>query len=333
MISVEVEEKPDSKWNDRLLESPFGTIFQTKEYAAYVEDRLKSKPTFLKFQTEKGEIISQLVVFQSAKGRGKLARLFGKGSVYTAISKASTTFLPKNTNWLFGPVLLNASYQGEVTESLGTLLKSWKGNFQGSQHPLCNDFIFPVQFNFKRKELGTFLIDLKQDLNQILDNADKKSVKKNIERSQNRGVVITQINSQKDLETYHEILNQHRKDNNIEPYSIEDVKRGYEILTPVGQIGFLAWKDKIPIGGIFASAFNGYINEWGIARTTIDLEEKLYSQDLLRWKIIEWGKENNCNYYDLSGVQISNRTTKEDGIFHNKEKWGGKLVTYPHFSN
>jgi hypothetical protein len=331
MISFELEEKPDSKWNDRLLESQFGTIFQTREYAAYVEDRLKSKPTYVKFQTEKGEIIAQLVVFRSFKGRTKLAGLLGKGSVYSAISKASK-LLPKNTNWLFGPVLLNTSYQSEVAESLGNLLKSWKGNFQGSPHPLCNEFTFPTQFNFKRKELGTFLIDLKQDLNQILDNVDKKSVKKNIERSQNRGVVITQINSQKDLEIYHEILNQHRKDSNIPPYSFEDVKHGYEILTPMGQIGFLAWKDKIPIGGIFASTFNGYINESGIARTAMDLEEKLYSQDLLRWKIIEWGKENNCNYYDLSGVQVSNRTAKEDGIFRNKEKWGGKLVTYPSFS-
>ena len=74
-----------------------------------------------------------------------------------------------------------------------------------------------------------------------------------------------------------------------------------------------------------------YEFEFKVAGEKLDLEEKLYSQDLLRWKIIEWAKQNNCRYYDLSGVQISNRTPKEDGIFRNKEKWGGKLIIYPHF--
>src|SRR5215467_10877032 len=171
LISIELDEKPDSKWNDRLLESPFGTIFQTTEYAKYVEDRLKSKPTYVKFLTENGEITAQLLVFQSVKGRGKLAGLFGKGAVYSAISKASK-LLPKNTHWKFGPVFLNTSYQSEIAENLGTLLKSWKGNFQGSPHPFCHDFAFPTRFNFKRNELGTFIIDLKQDLNKILDSAD-----------------------------------------------------------------------------------------------------------------------------------------------------------------
>ena len=31
MISIEVIEKPDSKWNERLLETGLGTIFQTEE--------------------------------------------------------------------------------------------------------------------------------------------------------------------------------------------------------------------------------------------------------------------------------------------------------------
>ena len=31
MISIEVIEKPDSKWNERLLKTGLGTIFQTEE--------------------------------------------------------------------------------------------------------------------------------------------------------------------------------------------------------------------------------------------------------------------------------------------------------------
>ncbi len=77
-----------------------------------------------------------------------------------------------------------------------------------------------------------------------------------------------------------------------------------------------------------ASSYNGYINEFGIARTKKDSEGKLYSQDLLKWHIIKWGKNNNLKYYDLTGVNPYPQNEKEKGIFRYKEKWGGKLITY-----
>jgi len=81
----------------------------------------------------------------------------------------------------------------------------------------------------------------------------------------------------------------------------------------------------------------GYLvaNELCNANIESDLimEKKLYSLDLLRWEIIEWGIKNNKNYYDLSGVEIKNRSAKEDGIFRKKRKWGGSLIEYSSFTN
>ena len=65
-----------------------------------------------------------------------------------------------------------------------------------------------------------------------------------------------------------------------------------------------------------------YINI--IARTTIDTEEKLYSQDLMKWKIIEWGIENKQKYFDLTGFNPNPISEKEKGILRYKKKWGGK---------
>jgi lipid II:glycine glycyltransferase (peptidoglycan interpeptide bridge formation enzyme) len=58
------------------------------------------------------------------------------------------------------------------------------------------------------------------------------------------------------------------------------------------------------------------------------MEKKLYAQELLRWSIIEWGLEHKCKYYDLSGVKINARSTEKEGIFRNKQKWGGTLYYY-----
>jgi len=332
MISTDIGKEPDSEWNKRLLDSKLGTIYQTKEYGAYVESRLKSKPIYLKFYTDNGEIVSQLLLFQSFKGRGKLAEFFGRGFVYSAVAKTSS-LLPKYTNWIFGPVIFNTTYNYEISESLGNLLISRKGKFSGSLHPLNSDFDFPQKFNLQKRNTATFVIDLNQNLEQIFNNTDKKSVQKNIKRSQERGVTVTQISSKEDLILYHELLNKHRSENKLVSYSLEDVIEGYELVKSIGQIGFLAWYEKIPVGGVFISTFNKYINEWGIARSMIDTEKKLSSLDLLRWKIIEWGKQNNCRYYDLSGVKPSNRSPKEEDLFRNKAKWGGKLINYTLFSN
>lgn len=332
MISVEVSKEPDSDWNQNLLGSKYGTVYQTVEYAQYVQDRIKSEPIYLKFTAASGELAGQLLMFQTFKGRAKMAKYLGRGRLYSTASKISA-ILPKYTYWNFGPVIFNMELQTEISESLGNLLQSWRGKFSGKAHPLNSHFDFSEKFEFTKNEEATFLIDLHQKTDEILQNTDKNSVQKNIRRSQERGVSISQINSKEDLLTYHELLNQHRSQNDLSTYSVGDVIEGYEIVKKVGQIGFLAWYDKIPIGGIFISTFNGYINEWGIARSKLDTEKKLYSLDLLRWHIIEWGVQRNCSYYDLSGVKLNNRTSKEDGIFRNKEKWGGKLISYNIFSS
>lgn len=332
MISVEIEKNPDHNWNKRLLGSQYGTVYQTQEYGLYLKSQLKFNPVFLKFYTSKGGLVGQLLIFKSFAGRRKIAKFFGRGFVYSTITKASVLF-PKYINWYFGPVIFDTSYQKEISESLGNLLISWKSKLQGTPHPLDTNFNFAQKFNFKNNGASTIIIDLNESINEIFNNTDKNSVQKNIKRSQERGVTITQISSKEELKLYYELLNKHRTENKLVSYSLEDVIKGYEIVKPVGQIGFLAWHEKIAVGGIFISTFNKYINEWGIARSMIDTEKKLSSLDLLRWKIIEWGKQNDCKYYDLSGVKSGNRSPKEESLFKNKAKWGGKLIEYSSFSN
>ena len=72
------------------------------------------------------------------------------------------------------------------------------------------------------------------------------------------------------------------------------------------------------------SFFNKYINEWGVARSHIDTDQKLYSQDLINWKIIEWGIDNNMNWYDLTGFNPNPISKEEEGLLRYKKKWGGK---------
>ena len=330
MINYKIDAESGSDWNKRVLESEFGTIFQTSDYGIYENTITKSEPAYVTFYNESGKLVGQILLFNSLRGRGKLTKLFGHGILFSTLSK---TLLPKFTNWNFGPVIFDYSYAEEISESLGNLLKSWKTKFEGKNHPLDNKFTFPPQCNFQQQNTATFVIDLNQNLDDIFKNSDKKSVQKNIERSQERGVLISNISTNDDIKIYHDILNNYRKSNNLNTYTMKETMGIFSLVQSTGYAGFLAWYEKIPVGGIFISTFNGYINEWGIARSKLDTEKKLYSQDLLRWKIIEWGKKHGCRFYDLSGVKLTNQSSKEMGIFQNKKKWGGQLITYPTFKN
>jgi len=327
MTEITFSYHPDSDWNKRLENSPLGTIYQTKEYASYIQSRLKAKPLFITFNSKNGDIIAHLLAFQTFRGKGRIAKSFGRGFLYSSISKIQS-ILPKDLFWTYGPVVIDNNYKTEIYESIAYFLNSWKGRLRGTLHPLEPFFQLSYPCNFKQEKTGTFIIDLTQDIEAIFKKTDNHSVQKNIKRSSERGVTVTRIESEDDLLAYYNLLKSFRIEQNHTQYTKQDIFEGFKMLKNVGCDGFLAWYKGEPIGGISLTSFNGYINESGIARSQKDKENNLYSQDLLRWNIIEWGVKNNFRYYDLSGVKPENQTPKEAGIFRNKKKWGGPLYEH-----
>ena len=109
---------------------------------------------------------------------------------------------------------------------------------------------------------------------------------------------------------------------------LEFFKYRWKLFQPLGYSGFLARKDHEPVSGLLFSYVNGYIIEIGVARSIRDTQEKLYSQDLIKWKIIEWGIKNKMKYYDLTGFNPNPISKREEGITQYKKKWGGKAFYY-----
>ena len=213
----------------------------------------------------------------------------------------------KNTYyWNYGPVTWNDDY------SLVDYMKYKSGSIQGYLHPLSDCQTTDVW--------ATFLIDLSDD--NILQNMDKHSAQNNIRRAEEKQVFVM-----KNIDDYFLLFQAQRRRNGIE-LTRNDFDIFYNLITPLGLECFVAYWNYVPVGGIMVSSFNGWINEWGIARTDIDTKEKLYAQDLLKWKVIEWGKKNKFRYYDLTGVNPNPTTEKDKNLFRYKEKFGGNLIKY-----
>jgi len=315
-LTIEENSSADSSWNKRLL-SAQGTIFQTTEYLSFVKDALGWTPKFIKFIDSKGEIIGQVALaikprFQKSKIKNILSKVPGsKSEVY---------------KWVYGPVILKKGFNEQICFEFQNYLRSKKCRVNGSEFPLDSNSLNCFKQPFKLLNWATFLIDLSKDSDEIWKLIDKSSGRKNIKRSKERGVKIKKI-TEKTLPFYHKILEKTKSDENQE-VEFSTVKILWDKLHPIGLDGFLAFYEEEPIGGIVVSSFNNYINEWGVARTLLDRKKKLYSQDQLKWEIIEWGIKNKNSFYDLSGVNNNPKNEKEKGILRFKKKWGGKLFKY-----
>jgi len=303
-ISTYFIETAPSDWNEFILKNEIGTIHNTIEYAKYSINE-GFKPRFVRIIDFTGNIILQNILYEYEHQSPKLPKIIGKLSRKFDI----------RYKWHYGPI----SNSTDALKYFFNYLKKEDTKFYGISHPLAKF----ENLNVNKLQWATFLIDLKKPKEEIFQNMDKKSVRKNIERSIEREVKIEKINTN-NLHEYLEIFNQNKVDSDREKSTENQIKEFWRILSPVGLSGFLARKDGICLGGMFFSFFNKYMNEWGVARSNLDYQEKLYSQDLIKWKIIEWGIENKMNWYDLSGFNPSPKNSKEEGILQYKKKWGGE---------
>ena len=318
MISIEVHDKPDSNWNTRLIEAGIGTINQTKERGINFE-RNGQTPHFLHFLDNKGTIVGQLLYSTSS-------RLEKKGIKNKFLKKVPG--LEKTVYfWIYGPIIFTPELYSDIHSAFGKFLKSKNNRIYGTTSPLLANDEQILKKNYSVKEWSTYLIDLTKTKDDLYKNIHKHSGRKNIERSIRRGVEIEEIN-EKSLEDYQTIRNEFKESMGEPKMDFQQALAWWKLMKPLGYTGFLARKEGKPVGGLLFSYFNKVIVEAGVARSKEDFSENLYSQDLIKWKIIEWGVENNMKYYDLAGYNPHPVDEKEEGIKKYKAKWGGEQRTY-----
>ncbi|KFM18794.1 femAB family protein [Marine Group I thaumarchaeote SCGC AAA799-P11] len=308
MLNFEISQNPPSNWNKFFLDVGYGIFSQTVEYSKYVEKWIGWEPFFVQIMDNDDHVLLQNLIFRYNPGISKVP----------SVAQKFYKKFKKSYRWTYGPISLNEN----AIIAFFEYFKNTKKHIHGTTHPL----LFSPKLQNMEK-WSTSLIDLRNSKEVLEQNLDKHSCKKNIKRSIERHVKVENI-SKKNFVDYFELLSTFRKETeHVEP-NYEELKDFWELLQPIGFDGFLAYKDEIPVGGLTFGYFNNHIIEVGVARSKIDYTEKLYSQDLIKWKIIEWGVDHKMNYFDLAGYNPDPQNTKEMGIKKYKEKWGGKHFDY-----
>jgi len=318
MITIESTHDPDPDWNKRLLDSGLGTIYQTIERGMYIKSE-NVETYFLKFLDEDNKIIGQLLMSKYPRFiQTNLKRKFF--SKVPGIKK-------EEFRWVSGPIIFKPELSTEIYSSLKEFLLSKKAIVSGWTNPLMPGDPVGLENSFQIRKWGTHLIDLTKTKEEIYENIDKASGRKNIERSIKRGVAVEEITENSLIEFY-ELINTMREESGQEKSNYENFLRTWKLFKPIAYSGFLAKKNQTAVGGLLFSFVNRHILEAGVARSQTDTKEKLYSQDLIKWKIIEWGIENKMRYFNLNGFNPNPTSEKEKGIKRYKEKWGGKPYYY-----
>jgi len=327
MLRIEIRQKIDSVyWNNLLTKNNISSSYQSYEFAESYRITYNSKPFFILIKNDDDIVVGQLLVFIHNE-------YFWKDS--NKLSQIIKNMIKTNSllGWFYGPIIYDDKNANQITiEILRAIEKIAQENhvliIRGASVP-SKSFSQVELFKkngYKTQEWATFLINFQRSKAEIQNNFDKKSVSKNIKRSMERGVKIEEI-TEKNLEEYVKILSDFNVKTHRTKSSFNKVKNHLKPFQSTIK-GFLARKNSIPIGGILFFCFNKFIIEQSIARTKSDDDEKLYSQDLLKWNIIDWGIKNSMNFFDLNGFNPAPISKKEEGILQYKKKWGGEKFPY-----
>lgn len=329
MVSLEISDAADSGWNKRLFESELGTISQINETGEQFTTN-NQIPRYVKFLDSTGKIVGQLLMsetprFQEAPyKKKKLSNKLGKVSGLLKLANVKT----KLYRWSYGPVIFDKSYSNQVYTALGNYFLTEKSHqVSGWQHPFHTEGLSGLPKNFEIVHWSTFVVDLSLSKDELFKNIEKNSGRKNIKRAINKGIEIEEINDE-NLYDYFTLLNADKPDRGGSNSNFNDFKKLWNSMKPLGRTGFVAKINSKILSGLTFSYISGHIIEGAVARSNSDKENSFYSQDLIRWKIIEWGVDNKMKWYNLAGFNPDLQTSKEEGIFRYKKKWGGQRFDY-----
>lgn len=321
---IEVSDNVDEKsWNDKLLQNPAATAYQTFNWIKVYEKTIGSKPIFILAKDSKGEIVAQLACVihkNSLRNDNVIARTI-----------ASKLNLSSVLNWFYGPVIHSTENKDEISTLLLSALdkvgiENNVSMIRGTTCPLGEKIpqsMF-LKNGYSSTPWSTYVTNLQQTESQFYDNLDKKT-RYDIRKSEKNELEF-QIGS--DASTINEFIkmkqysNAKKRKNTDQLHQDFLYKKGYEKV-------FLVKHKGESIGGILNIMFNGNIVQHGVVNSS---KTELLGGTYLTWNAMKWAIQMKFSTYDMGGVNPLPDSEKEKGIAFFKSKWGGEKHEFSYYA-
>jgi len=347
-VIVEFEKVNEKTWNNTVCETGSqGTIFQSTYWAEYLSKTYGDRPIYIASLDKNGNIRGLLLAMESCYAKypfltslGKRNQIFGK--LYErAISPLFHRLVPF-IFWEHAPLILphpSVKEPSKKEELLREMIKrimaiSKERNcyeIKLARSPLFDSYSDAFSsFNFYKRRMGTFLINLEEQLDTLWSRISKYS--RNRIRKFQENVEVINVTNRKELKDFYEMHIQTSKRAKIKTYPYSYFTSLWDNLSKKGAIAVFIAKSKGKLlAGALELIFNNTIYEFALVDSDYNRAMKMFANAILKWHIINWGREREFKYYNLGGVElhkIDSGDKKARGIYRYKSKWGGKLLEF-----
>lgn len=298
------------KWSEFVYEHPHGNIFQTPEMREVYERTKNYEPITLATVDDGGEILAlmQAVVIREMGG------FLGSFSARSVI-QGGPLFVDNSVGYRAVSLLMNEYDRIARKRALYSEIRNI--------YDMSEFRSLFKQMGYVYEDHLNYLVNLDRPEEEIWMSIHR-SMRKNIKRSQKKGVVIREVTNKSQLKIFYGFLEDVYHNAKIPFEDMSHFEAIFDILVPRGMATFhLAEHDGEYIGGRVTLIYKGvaYAHSVGVPNKY----KHLYPNALLNWKIMRWGAENGCHTFDFGGAGKPN---KEYGVREFKRQFGGALVNY-----
>jgi len=230
----------------------------------------------------------------------------------------------------YGSVLYAQEPKGR--EALALLLRTYTQEVDGV--PLFTELrnlsdlsdVQPIlrECGFVHEDHLNYLIDLKRPPEVLLQGIGPRT-RKHIRRGLRRDEVIVEEVKDWDLVAVcYDLLRQSYRKARVPLTDYSLFESAFDLLYPKGMVRFtLARVGQTPVAVSVELLYKDIIYGWygGVDRAY----GSYVPNELLMWRILQWGTENGYRLYDFGGA---GKTDEEYGVRNFKAKFGGKLVSF-----
>ena len=305
-----VRQLDEHRWRTFVEGHPLGNVFHTPEMFQVFAGARGHKPLLWATVDRDAEPLALLLPVQITLFNGPMHSFTTRAIVY-------------------GSVLYAESPQGR--EALEPLLKSYVQRTRGVLLTEMRNLSDLVEIQpmlqacgFKYEEQLNYLIRLDRPAEEVLQNISPRT-RKRIRRGIREGdVLVREIQRREEVALCYSLLNRSYAHARVPLADRSLFEAAFDLLHPRGMIKFLlAWVGQDCVAASVELIFKDTIFGWysGVDRAF----SSYVPNELLMWKILEWGADNGYRVYDFGGA---GRSYEEYKVRDFKAKFGGDLVCY-----
>jgi serine/alanine adding enzyme len=302
-------EEHSSAWGQFVLAHDEGNIFQTPEMAEVYQRHEALQPvTLLALEKGSGAVCGGLVGLLLVEKPGVLSALSTR-----AIIQGGPLFRPDRVGRQAVPLLMEA-----FDECAGS--KALFGEIWNLFAVAAGGDVF-TGTGYEWLDHLNFLIDLRRSPDDIFASFSK-SRRKNLRRSEQAGVTVSEITSADDLDIFYELLRETYDRVRLPLVSPAFFNIAFEILVSKQMAHFfLARHGGEAIGARAVLTYKNLVYDW-FAGSPGEAQE-LYPDETLVWHILQWAVANGYTCFNFGGA---GKPGQEYGPREFKRRFGGELV-------